>query len=83
MKFPMDFAEALAGDVGVKFGGADARVAEHFLDDAQVSAVFEQMRREGMAEHVRGDSSSDAGGTHARFNAAPHCRRRESGAALG
>jgi hypothetical protein len=38
MKFPMDFAEAISGHVRVNLGGADAGVAEQFLDDAQVRA---------------------------------------------
>jgi hypothetical protein len=41
--------EALAGDVRVKFGRADAGVSQHFLDHAQISAVLEQMCREAVA----------------------------------
>ena len=42
-------------DVGVDFGGEDAFVSQHFLDHAQVGAVFNEMRREGVAEGVRRD----------------------------
>ena len=83
MKFPMDFAEALAGDVGVKFGRADARVAQHLLNDSQISAVLEQVRRKGMAEHVGRDVSSNGGVTDAGFDATPHRGRRKCRAALG
>ena len=57
----MNFAEAVAGDVGVDFGGGDAGVAEEFLDDAEVRAVLEQMRGEAVSEHVRGDVARNAG----------------------
>ena len=40
-------------DVGVDFGGEDALVTEHFLHDAQVGAVLDQVRGEGMPEGVR------------------------------
>ena len=83
MEFAMDFAEALARDVGVEFGGADARMAEHFLDDAQIGAVFEQVRRKGMAKHVRRDVARDAGVANAGFDAAPHRWRGKFGAAIG
>ena len=34
---------------------ADVRVAEQFLDHAQVRAVLEQMRGEAVPQHVRRD----------------------------
>ena len=40
MMFPMHFAQALASDVRVNFRGADAGVAEEFLNHAEVRAVF-------------------------------------------
>ena len=83
MKFAMNFAEALAGDVGVKFGGADAAVAEEFLDDAQVGAVFQEMGCETVAKHVRRDVAGDAGVARAGFDAAPHGRSAEGAAAFG
>ena len=47
-------------DVGVDFGGEDGFVAEHFLDDAEVGAVFDEVGREGVAEGVGGDFLVDA-----------------------
>jgi hypothetical protein len=83
MEFAMDFAEALAGDVGVEFGGGDAGVAEEFLDDAEVSAVFEEVGGEGVAEHVGCDVARNAGVAGAGFDAAPHGRGAERGPAFG
>ena len=47
-------------DVGVDLGGEDGFVAEHFLDDAEVGAVFDEVGREGVAEGVGGDFLVDA-----------------------
>ncbi len=44
MKFPMDRFQALLINVGVNLGRRDVGVAEHLLDDAQISAIAEQMR---------------------------------------
>ena len=51
----MNFAQAISGDVRVNLRRADARVAEQFLDHAQIRAVFQQMRRETMPQHMRCD----------------------------
>ena len=47
-------------DVGVDFGGEDGFVAEHFLDDAEVGAAFDEVGGEGVAEGVGGDFLVDA-----------------------
>ena len=47
-------------DVGVDLGGEDGLVAEHFLDDTEVGAVLDEVRREGVAEGVGGDFLVDA-----------------------
>ena len=44
MKFPMDRFQALLINVRVNLGRRDVGVAEHLLDDAQISAIAEQMR---------------------------------------
>ena len=49
-------------DVGVDLGGEDEFVAEHFLDDAEVGAVFDEVGGEGVAEGVRGDFLADSCG---------------------
>ncbi len=49
MKLPMNVPQAVAGDVGVNFRGADVRVAEQFLNHAQVRTMFQQMRGKTMS----------------------------------
>jgi len=44
MELSMDSFEPLLIDVGVNLCRGNIGVAEHFLDDAQIGAVAEQMR---------------------------------------
>ena len=53
MKLPVNIPQPVTGDVRVNFCRADARVAEQFLNHAQVRAVFQQMRRKAVPQHVR------------------------------
>ena len=69
--------------MGIDFGGADAGVAEQFLDDAQVRAVFEQVRGKAMPEHVGRHVARDAGAADALLDPQPEGDRRKGGAALG
>ena len=48
----MDTAEARFVHVGVDLGGGDVGMAEHFLDDAEVCAVGEEMGGEAVAHEV-------------------------------
>ncbi len=83
MELAVDVAEAAAGDVGIDFGGGDAGVAEHFLDDPEIGAVFEEVGGEAVSEHVRGDVALDAGEAGAFLDAEPEGDRGERGAAAG
>jgi hypothetical protein len=83
MKFVVNFAEAVSGDVSIDFGRCDRGVAEEFLDDAKVSAVFEEVRREAVTEHVRGDISSDPRTANALFDAKPKGDGSKGSAAPG
>ena len=74
----MHFPQPAPGDVRVNFRRADGRVAEQFLDYAQIRAMFQQMRREAVPQHVRRDVALDAGALDAIFNALPQRDRRES-----
>ena len=56
----MDGAEAVLVDVGIDLGGGDVGVAEHFLDDAEVGAVVEEMGGEAVAELVGMDFLGEA-----------------------
>lgn len=67
----MDFGETAASDMGIDLGGADGCVAEEFLDNAEVSAMFEQVSGEAVAEHVRRDVARNAGVADALFDAEP------------
>ena len=49
-------------DVGVDLGGEDGLVAQHFLDDAEVGPVFDEVGGKGVAEGVGRDFLLDAGG---------------------
>jgi NADH dehydrogenase len=49
----VDLAEAVHGDQRVDLGGRDRRVAEQFLDDADVGAAVEHVRGERVAQRVR------------------------------
>ena len=48
-------------DVRVDLGREDGLVSQHFLHDAQVGPVLDEVRREGVTEGVRGDFLADAG----------------------
>ena len=48
-------------DVRVDLGREDGLVSQHFLHDAQVGPVLDEVRGEGVAEGVRGDFLADAG----------------------
>ena len=45
MKPPVDVPQPVPGYVRVNLRGADIRVAEQFLDHAQIRAMLEQVRR--------------------------------------
>ena len=47
--------------MGIDFRGEDGFVPQHFLHHTQVGAVFYQVRRERMAEGMRGYFLVDAG----------------------
>src|SRR5258708_11469819 len=67
----MHLAETFAFDVGIDLGGADAGMAEEFLDDAQIGAVFEEVSGEAMPQHVRGDISANPGSPGALLDPQP------------
>ena len=83
MKFPVNVAEAVAGDVSVNFCRGNGSVAQEFLNDAKVGAIFEQVSRKAVPQHVRRDISVDSGTTNALFDAKPKSNRGEGCAALG
>ena len=79
----MDFAEAIASDVGINFGGADGRVAEQFLNHAQIRAIFQKVSGEAVTQHVRGDIALNAGAADTLFDAEPKGDGGKGRAAFG
>ena len=55
VKLPVHSFEPLLVDVGVNLRRRNVSVAQHFLDDPQIRAVAEQMRREAVPQKVRID----------------------------
>ena len=61
MEAIMGLFEALLVDVSVDLGGGDVGVAEHFLDDAEVATIVEQVAGKAVPQRVRRDVFRDAG----------------------
>ena len=53
MGFGVNILQLLLDQLGVNLRGADVRVAQHFLDGAEIRPVFQKMRRERVAQGVR------------------------------
>jgi hypothetical protein len=54
MKFPMHFPQPVSRDVRVNFRGADARVAEQFLNHPQIRPVLKQTHVQREFENALG-----------------------------
>src|SRR5882672_10586666 len=67
----MNVAKAVAGNVRINFRRGNGRVTQEFLNNAKVGAIFEQVSCKTVAQHVRGDVSSNPGTTYALFDAEP------------
>ena len=55
MGFLIHVLQLVFDHMGVDLGGGDVRVAQHFLDGPEVRAVFQQVRRKGVAQGVGRD----------------------------
>ncbi len=82
MELSMDFAKPLAGDVRIKFRGADGGVAQQFLNHPQIRTVFEQVGGEAVAQHVGRDVPRHPGAADAPFDMRPESVGGERGAAV-
>lgn len=60
MEFLMGVLKAVPSHMGIDLGRGDAAMAEHFLDDAKVGAVFEEVGSEAMSQHVGCNIALDA-----------------------
>ena len=70
-------------DVGVPVGGGDIGMAQEFLDDAEVGAVFEEMGGKRVAEGVGRDRLGEADFGGVVFDSLPNADAAHAGAALG
>ena len=73
----MDSMEAFLVDVGVDLGGGDVGVAEEFLDDAEVGAIFEEVSGEAVAQEVWVDAAFESCGAGTGFDDLPGALGRE------
>ena len=51
----MNISQPVPGHVSVEFRRADSRMPKHFLDNAQIGTMLQQMGGKTVAEHVRRD----------------------------
>ena len=82
MKFPVNFAQAVASDVRVNLRSADTRVAEQLLDHPQIRAMLQQMRGKTVSQHVRRDIALHARAANAIFDPQPQRNRGKRRAAF-
>ena len=61
MMLRVQILQPLARDVGVDGGGGDVGMPQQHLHRAQIGAVVEQVRGEGVAQRVRRQRRADAG----------------------
>jgi len=78
----MHLPQFLPGYMGIDFCRADAGMAEQFLDDTQVGAIFQQMSGKAMAEHVRSHRARNTGAFHPLLDSEPERHGRERGSSF-
>lgn len=71
MEAVVGFFDATLIDVGIDLGRRNVRVPEHFLDDAQIGAVVEEVGGETVAQRVGRDIFFDTRGAGVFFNMHP------------
>ena len=75
MKLVMHRLQPLLINVGVDLRRRNIGVSEHFLDDAQIGAVAEQMGRETVTEQMRINVRLEPGTPRHRLHDLPDARR--------
>ena len=83
MKALVHLAQTLAADVRVYLGGADVGMPQQLLNDAQVRAMLEQMRRKTVPQHVRRDIARNSCALRPLLYAQPECDGRKRRASFG
>ena len=76
MKLSMHSFKPLLIDMRVNLRCRNIRVAEHFLDDAQIGAIPQQMCRKTMPEKMRVNIRLQSGVLRMFFHDLPDARRR-------
>ena len=71
----VDLSDPLAGHVRVELRRADTRMSEQLLNDPQVGAALEQVRRERVAQRVRADAVAEPGRRRRALTIAHACCR--------
>ena len=61
MGLVVGFFEAVSGDVGIDLGGDQMRVAQQFLDAAQVGARIQKVRGVTVSQLVRREARIETG----------------------
>ncbi len=77
MELPHQLGKMRSTHVRVDLRGGDAGVPEHGLHGTQIGAAFDEMGREGMAQHVRFDIAREARATCDRLDAPPAILSRQ------
>ena len=74
MKLTMYGFQSLLIDVRIDLRCRNVGVAEHFLDDAQIGAVPQEMRREAVSQKVRVNVLFESGAARMFFHDLPDTR---------
>ena len=77
MELPMDGLQPLLIDVRVNLCRRNIGVPEHFLDDPQIGAVTQEMRRKTVAQQVGINVRLQAGMLRPLLHDLPDPRRRQ------
>ena len=74
MKLSMHGFQSLLIDMGIDLRCRNVGVAEHFLDDAQIRAIPQQMRCEAVSQKVRVNVLFQSGAARMLFYDLPDAR---------
>lgn len=75
MKLPMDSFKPLLIDMRINLRCRNVGVTQHFLNNAEIGAVPEEMRREAMPEKVRVNILLQSGPPRVFFHDLPNAGR--------
>src|SRR6266550_38757 len=73
----VDRSDSFTRQVRVELGRADTRMTKQLLDDAQVGAALEEMRRERVPQRMWADAIAEAGAGRRALDRRPRLLARE------